>query len=246
MPSEIFMVLDAIKDQISKESAGNIIKRRRFLNSLKILYLPEFLFIAVVLIVYLGDNALRVWTFIYGYKGFAEGLAASPILPYTLFMAGSSFAAIIIVLLMAGVRLWRSFLVALSTPLAAIWLFEFVWDLIFLIRSGNFSSWFGFPGPIINYFYAFLFLVAFWIVGIRYWRFSLVSVLLWICWLVTFGVWDFRGYPQSGFVFVVNYPYVINVVAKVLTFIILTSPVVSWGMKRIHDSGFHRSPEPLL
>jgi hypothetical protein len=53
MPSEIFMVLDAIKDQISKESAGNIIKRRRFLNSLKILYLPEFLFIAVVLIVYL-------------------------------------------------------------------------------------------------------------------------------------------------------------------------------------------------
>jgi hypothetical protein len=213
---------------------------------LRIIGLPEFLFVLILILIYFGDHILKVWTFIYGYRGFAEGVSVSPILPFTFFMIGASFTAIIMVLIMSGARLWRAFLVAISTPIAAVWFFEFVWDLVFLIRSGNFDSWFGFPGPIIYYYYAFLSLAALWFVGIRYWKFSVVPVILWVVWFIIFAVWDFTGYPQSGFTFVVNYPYIINVLAKVMTFIVFASPVVSWGNTKLGTKGIFRSSEAII
>ena len=240
------MTLPADEVPALEKTAANGAIDGKAKSMLRILYLPEFLFVLVIILVYFGDHILKVWTFIYGYRGFAEGVSVSPILPFTFFMIGASFTAIIIVLSMSGVRLWRALLVAISTPIAAVWFFEFVWDLVFLIRSGNFGSWFGFPGPIIYYFYAFLSLTALWFVGVRYWRFSLIPMIIWVIWFIIFAVWDFTGYPQSGFTFVVNYPYVINVLAKVMTFIAFASPVISWGSTRPGVKGIFRSSEAII
>lgn len=215
---------------ISELSAGTINGSKRIL---RILSLPELLFALLLILIYFGDRILGVWGYIYGYRGFLEGTAVTPILPFTFFMLGASFTAILMMLILSGVRLWRALLVAISTPMAAVWFFEFVWDLIFLIRSGNFGSWYGFPGPIVYYYYAFLSLTALWFVGVRYWKFSVVPAALWTLLFIIFAVWDFTGYPQTGFTFAMNYPYIINVLAKVMTFIAFASPVILWGMS--HD-----------
>ena len=206
-------------------------------RSLGYLTLPEPLFLMLLLVNYYGDHFFHVWNDIIGYRGFVEGTQVTPILPYTLFMSGVVFASILSILTVARVQWWRSALIGVCTALSSVWFFEFVWNLLFIIRAGSYSGWFGFSNNLYSAVFGYLGMVSFCMVGIRYWKFGKVAVLVWAADIAVFAFWYATGYQQPGFSFSLDYPYFVNVISKVVMFIAFMTPVLTWGIKRTGTEG---------
>ena len=211
----------------------------------EVLSLPEVIFLAILLLAYFGDKYLGIWTFIYNYRGFLNGFTTTPILPYTIFMAGASFSATGTLLYVARVKIWRIALISASIPLAAMATFEYVWNFLFLLKDGNFSSWFGL-GPVWVYSFGFLSLSLFALTGVKYWKFSASVAVAILSTIVVFVSWYVIGYPQSGPNIInstlfpgngVSLAYILNVATKLFVFITFAAPVVSWGI--LHSGNYH-------
>lgn len=196
---------------------------------------PEVLALLLGVIVYFVDLRLSVLSFLLGYIGFVLGTSSTLITPYSLIMSGITFSVICTILFLAKVRWWRCAIIGAFTALASLVLFEFVWDMLFLIGSWPIRSWFGFPLPPINYIIAFLSLIALYAVGIMYWRRSYLVLGLWISTFIVFSVWYAIGYPQVGTVFAVTPAYILNATAKVIMSLAMMSPIVAWGYGRMLD-----------
>ncbi|MCL4451179.1 MAG: hypothetical protein M1327_00945 [Candidatus Thermoplasmatota archaeon] len=194
---------------------------------------PEFLALLFGIVAYFVDLHLSVLSFLYGYLGFVLGTSSTLITPYSLIMSGTIFSVICTVLFLAQVRWWRCFLIGTFTALASLVLFEFVWDLLFLLRSWPITSWFGFPLPVSSYIMAFLSLILLYFVGIMYWKRSYLVIGLWISTLTVFIIWYDIGYPQVSATFALTPAYILNASAKVLMSLAMMSPVVAWGYGRM-------------
>ena len=208
---------------------------RRQLRARDVVGQPEFLALLLGIIVYFVDLHLSVLSFLYGYLGFVLGTSSTLITPYSLIMSGAIFSVICTVLFLAQVRWWRCFIIGAFTALASLVLFEFVWDLLFLIRSGPITSWFGFPLPVTSYIIAFLSLILLYLVGIMYWKRSYLVLGLWASTVIAFVIWYEIGYPQVGTTFALTPAYILNVSTKVLMSLAMMSPVVAWGYARMLD-----------
>lgn len=198
---------------------------------------PEVLAVLLGIITYFVDLHLSVLPFLYGYLGFVLGTSSTLITPYSLIMSGIIFSGICTILFLANVRWWRCAIIAAFTALASLVLFEFIWNMLFLIRSWPIKSWFGFPLPAINYIIAFLSLIALYAVGIMYWRKSYLVLGLWISTFIVFTVWYEIGYPQLGATFALTPAYILNAAAKVLLSLAMMSPMVAWGYGRMLELG---------
>ncbi len=204
---------------------------------------PEILAVLLGIIAYFVDLHLTVLPFLYGYLGFVLGTSSTLITPYSLIMSGIIFSGICTILFLANVRWWRCAIIGAFTALASLVLFEFIWNILFLIRSWPIKSWFGFPLPAINYIIAFLSLIALYAVGIMYWRKSYLVLGLWISTFIVFTVWYEIGYPQLGATFALTPAYILNAAAKVLMSLAMMSPIVAWGYGRMLELGMvKRSP----
>jgi hypothetical protein len=210
------------------------------------LFQPEVLAILLSVIVYFVDLHLSVLSFLYGYLGFALGTSSTLITPYSLIMSGTILSVICTLLFLAGVRWWRCVIIGTFTAFASLALFEFVWDMLFLIRSWTFNSWFGFPLPTINYIVAFLSLIALYAVGIMYWKRSYIVLGLWVSTIIVFILWYEIGYPQVGTTFAITPAYFLNAAAKVIMSLAMMSPVVAWGYGRLQDLGLVKPVEHKL
>ncbi|MGC8515283.1 MAG: hypothetical protein ACP5OC_04005 [Thermoplasmata archaeon] len=198
---------------------------------------PEILAILLGIIVYFVDLRLSVLSFLYGYLGFVLGTSSTLITPYSLIMSGIIFSVICTILFLANVRWWRCAIIGAFTALASLVLFEFVWDILFLIRSWPITSWFGFPLPVVNYIIAFLSLITLYAVGIMYWRRSYIVLGLWVSTIIVFIIWYEIGYPQVGATFVLTPAYMLNAASKVLLSLAMMSPIVAWGYGRMLELG---------
>ena len=198
---------------------------------------PEILAVLLGVIAYFVDLHLSVLPFLYGYLGFVLGTSSTLITPYSLIMSGIIFSGICTILFLASVRWWRCAIIGAFTALASLVLFEFIWNMLFLIRSWPISSWFGFPLPAINYIIAFLSLIALYAVGIMYWRKSYLVLGLWISTFIVFTVWYEIGYPQLGATFALTPAYILNAAAKVLLSLAMMSPMIAWGYGRMLELG---------
>ena len=198
---------------------------------------PEILAMLIGIMAYFVDLHLSVLPFLYGYLGFVLGTSSTLITPYSLVMSGIIFSGICTILFLADVRWWRCVIIGAFTALASLVLFEFVWDILFLIRSWPIRSWFGFPLPVINYIIGFLSLIALYAVGIMYWRKSYLVLGLWVSTIIVFAVWYEIGYPQVGATFALTPAYFLNASAKVLLSLAMMSPMVAWGYQRILETG---------
>ncbi len=225
-----------------KTAARDSGRKRRFL-----LY-PETLVVVIAVAAYIVDRYLGVIGFLYGYFGFIIGTLSTPITPYSLFMSGAIVSGISVVLYIAGVRWWRGFIIGLSTAFSALVFYEFLWDFTFLVKSWPPTSWFDFPLPLFNYIAGFMSLTAFWLVGIRYWKFSWLVVALWTSFLAGFALWYMIGYPQNLNVFKVNTSYFLNAYTKIMLSLAFMSPVMSWGYRstgRITIASKHREDKQI-
>jgi hypothetical protein len=198
---------------------------------------PEILAVLLGIIAYFVDLHLSVLPFLYGYLGFVLGTSSTLITPYSLIMSGIIFSGICTILFLANVRWWRCAIIGAFTALASLVLFEFIWNMLFLIRSWPIKSWFGFPLPATNYIIAFLSLIALYAVGIMYWRKSYLVLGLWISTFIVFTVWYEIGYPQLGATFALTPAYILNASAKVLMSLAMMSPMVAWGYWRMIELG---------
>ena len=198
---------------------------------------PEILAMLIGIMAYFVDLHLSVLPFLYGYLGFVLGTSSTLITPYSLIMSGIIFSGLCTILFLANVKWWRCVIIGAFTALASLVLFEFVWDILFLIRSWPIRSWFGFPLPVINYIIAFLSLIALYAVGIMYWKKSYLVLSLWISTIIVFAVWYEIGYPQVGATFALTQAYFLNAAAKVLLSLAMMSPMVAWGYQKILETG---------
>ena len=198
---------------------------------------PEILAMLIGIMAYFVDLHLSVLPFLYGYLGFVLGTSSTLITPYSLVMSGIIFSGICTILFIADVRWWRCVIIGAFTALSSLVLFEFVWNILFLIRSWPIRSWFGFPLPVFNYIIAFLSLIALYAVGIMYWRKSYLVLGLWVSTITVFIVWYEIGYPQVGATFALTPAYFLNAAAKVLMSLAMMSPMVAWGYWRMLELG---------
>lgn len=196
-------------------------------------------FLAIAAIAYAGDRLMGVWSFVYGYTGFLSGAQTTPMTPYTDGMSIFLFFAIPILLHRKKVKLPDSFAIAIGTILAAMTSFEFWWNMFFLVGH-PLNSWFGFPGSYWYYVFAFNSLAFLWIVGAKYWRFSHYTMIMLLAYPASFIAWYLSGYPQPWYSSAVNSAYVWNVCVKILAFLALFSPILTFSLKKDTSSGGRR------
>ena len=216
------------ENKVIRSLSKSVKQRIRSLAIKDILTPVVIAFIILVAVAYIGDNILGVWQFIHGYISLLKGVTG-PMTPYTDAMSIITLVAVPVVLYRKKVNLVDSVVIAIATVLAAMTSFEFWWDIFFLVGH-PITSWFGFPEPFWHYVFAFNSLVALWFVGIKYWRFSWPSILLFLSYPIVFIAWYMSGYPQPWYSYTIDSAYVWNATVKVLAFLALMAPVLAFGL----------------
>lgn len=209
-------------------------------STMKIFTRVGIAFWAVLGTAFLIDNLFNIWPFVWGYAGIARGQYFGPVTPYTDLMSVLTLIVLTVLLLKKKVNLVSSLAISLGVILAAWASFEFWWDVLLMMQGNTLKqwTWFGMPGPMWKYVFAFNSIFAVYFISVKYWKLNIYSGFLMLLYPLSFMAWYLFGYPQPWQSSTLDEALIWNIAVKILSFISLMAPILFYALgneKRSYD-----------